>query len=98
MLSILYYHLGLRERKIFRKTGKNKSSLQILQIFNYNKVPNYGLFIKVFSKGEYSMSDLSSVDIHSVATLMQAALWSTPDRIISKKAWRKINYESKGKL
>ncbi|KAG1450277.1 hypothetical protein G6F46_003226 [Rhizopus delemar] len=71
----------------------NRRGLRERKIFR-KTVPNYGLFIKVFSKGEYSMSDLSSVDIHSVATLMQAALWSTPDRIISKKAWRKINYET----
>lgn len=57
-------------------------------------VPNYGLFIKIFNKRDFTANDLSYVDIHSVATLMQAALWSTPDRIISKKAWRKINYES----
>ncbi|KAI9280678.1 hypothetical protein BY458DRAFT_553136 [Sporodiniella umbellata] len=40
------------------------------------------------------MDDFSSVDIHSVANLMQAALWSTSDRIISKKTWREINYET----
>ncbi|ORE04250.1 hypothetical protein BCV72DRAFT_18098 [Rhizopus microsporus var. microsporus] len=57
-------------------------------------VPNYGLFIKIFNKRDFTANDLSYVDIHSVATLMQVALWSTPDRIISKKAWRKINYET----
>ncbi|CAO3660191.1 unnamed protein product [Rhizopus stolonifer] len=70
-----------------------KRGLQERKIFR-KTVPNYGLFIKIFNKGDYTTSDISYVDIHSVATLMQAALWSTPDRIISKKAWREINYET----
>lgn len=58
-------------------------------------MPNNGLFIKVFNKQTCTSEDLSYVDIHSVATLMQDALWSSHERIISKKAWRSINYESK---
>ncbi|GAA5799229.1 hypothetical protein HPULCUR_004639 [Helicostylum pulchrum] len=57
-------------------------------------VPNNGLLIKVFNKRTCTSDDLSHVHIHSVATLMQDALWSTQDRIISKKAWRIINYET----
>jgi hypothetical protein len=60
-------------------------------------VPNNGLFIKVFSKQTCTSEDLAQVHIYSVATLMQDALWSTHERIISKKAWRIINYESKRK-
>ncbi|KAI8068905.1 hypothetical protein BDF21DRAFT_445852 [Thamnidium elegans] len=57
-------------------------------------VPNNGLLIKVFNKRTCTSDDLAHVHIHSVATLMQDALWSTQDRIISKKAWRIINYET----
>lgn len=60
-------------------------------------MPNNGLLIKVFNKRTCTSEDLSHVHIHSVATLMQDALWSTPDRIISKKAWRTINYQSEKK-
>jgi hypothetical protein len=58
-------------------------------------VPNNGLFIKVFGQQSCTSEDLVHVHIHSVATLMQDALWSSHERIISKKAWRTINYESK---
>lgn len=58
-------------------------------------MPNSGLFIKVFNKQTFKREDLSHVDIYSVATLMQEALWSSHERIVSKKAWRIINYESK---
>ncbi|GAA5807898.1 hypothetical protein MFLAVUS_001278 [Mucor flavus] len=42
-------------------------------------VPNNGLLIKVFNKRTCTSDDLSHVHIHSVATLMQDALWSTQD-------------------
>ncbi|CEP15674.1 hypothetical protein [Parasitella parasitica] len=70
-----------------------KRGLQERKIFR-RTMPNSGLFIKVFSKQTCTSEDLSAVDIHSVATLMQDALWSSQERIISKKSWRSINYET----
>ncbi|KAI8642599.1 hypothetical protein BD408DRAFT_416197 [Parasitella parasitica] len=70
-----------------------KRGLQERKIFR-KTMPNSGLFIKVFSKQTCTSQDLSAVEIHSVATLMQDALWSSQERIISKKAWRSINYET----
>ncbi|KAL9549813.1 hypothetical protein MBANPS3_005032 [Mucor bainieri] len=70
-----------------------KRGLQERKIFR-KTMPNNGLFIKVFNKQICTSEDLSYVDIHSVATLMQDALWSSHERIISKKAWRSINYET----
>ncbi|KAG2208100.1 hypothetical protein INT47_010462 [Mucor saturninus] len=67
--------------------------LQERKIFK-KSLPNSGLLIKVFSKKTFTSEDLRYVHIHSVATLMQAALWSTHDRIISRKAWRTINYQT----
>ncbi|KAL0077601.1 hypothetical protein J3Q64DRAFT_1849594 [Phycomyces blakesleeanus] len=57
-------------------------------------VPNSVLFIKVFKRHRCSAIDLTCVDIHSVATLMQDILVCCQERIISKKAWRIINYET----
>jgi hypothetical protein len=39
--------------------------------------------------------DLRCENIHRVATLMKDILWLCPERIISRKAWRSINYQSK---
>ncbi|KAI9014506.1 hypothetical protein CLU79DRAFT_828824 [Phycomyces nitens] len=57
-------------------------------------VPNSVLFIKVFKRHRCSALDLTYVDIHSVATLMQDILVCCQERIISKKTWRMINYET----
>ncbi|KAI9285529.1 hypothetical protein BC943DRAFT_360213 [Umbelopsis sp. AD052] len=38
--------------------------------------------------------DLRCESIHRVATLMKDILWLCPDRIISRKAWRSINYQT----
>lgn len=70
-----------------------KRGMQERKIFS-KTVPNNGLFIKVFNKQTCTSEDLAHVHIYSVATLMQDALWSTHERIISKKAWRTINYET----
>jgi hypothetical protein len=59
------------------------------------KVPNNVLFFKVFYHQVVDADDLEHFDVHSVATLLQDALWGCPERILSKKTWRLINYESK---
>ncbi|GAB5585853.1 hypothetical protein Unana1_00753 [Umbelopsis nana] len=38
--------------------------------------------------------DLRCESIHRVATLMKDILWLCPERIISRKAWRSINYQT----
>ncbi|KAF7729725.1 hypothetical protein EC973_003803 [Apophysomyces ossiformis] len=38
--------------------------------------------------------DLMNVSIYSVGTLMQDTLWRSSERIIPKKVWRMINYET----
>lgn len=60
-------------------------------------VPNSVLLLKVFRKQHCTPDDLTHVSIHSVATLMQDTLWCCQERIVPKKVWRVINYESKGK-
>lgn len=59
-------------------------------------VPNSVLLLKVFRKQHCIADDLAHVSIHSVATLMQDTLWCCQERIVPKKVWRVINYESKG--
>lgn len=56
------------------------------------------LLLKVFRKQHCIGDDLAHVSIHSVATLMQDTLWCCQERIVPKKVWRVINYESKGHL
>lgn len=58
-------------------------------------VPNSVLLLKVFRKQQCTAEDLVHVSIHSVATLMQDTLWCCQERIVSRKVWRTINYESK---
>ncbi|KAI8972270.1 hypothetical protein BDB01DRAFT_810694 [Pilobolus umbonatus] len=67
--------------------------LQEYKIFR-KSVPHSGLKIKVFNKQVFTREDLAAVNIHSIATLMQDVLWCSHDRIITKKAWRTINYET----
>ncbi|KAI8081841.1 uncharacterized protein B0P05DRAFT_586384 [Gilbertella persicaria] len=50
------------------------------------------LTLKALQKIESTEIDLSTVDIHSVATLMQEVLWCCEERIMPKKVWRQINY------
>lgn len=57
-------------------------------------VPNSVLLLKVFRKQNCTADDLTHVSIHSVATLMQDTLWCCQERIVPKKVWRVINYET----
>ncbi|KAG0736234.1 hypothetical protein G6F57_012317 [Rhizopus arrhizus] len=57
-------------------------------------VPNSVLLLKVFRKQQCTAEDLVHVSIHSVATLMQDTLWCCQERIVSRKVWRTINYET----
>ncbi|ORZ14229.1 hypothetical protein BCR42DRAFT_452793 [Absidia repens] len=57
-------------------------------------VPNNVLFIKAFYHQVVTAEDLEHFSVHSVATLLQDALWGCKERILSKKIWRQINYET----
>ncbi|KAI9481636.1 MAG: hypothetical protein EXX96DRAFT_567480 [Benjaminiella poitrasii] len=57
-------------------------------------VPNGILILKVFRKHNCTADDLTQVSIHSVATLMQDTIWCCQERIIPRKIWRIINYET----
>ncbi|GAN10096.1 hypothetical protein MAM1_0320c09632 [Mucor ambiguus] len=57
-------------------------------------IPNSVLLLKVFRKQNCTADDLTHVSIHSVATLMQDTLWCCQERIVPKKVWRVINYET----
>ncbi|KAI8071751.1 hypothetical protein BC940DRAFT_330962 [Gongronella butleri] len=57
-------------------------------------VPNSVLLLKVFRDHKCSPDDLAPVSIHSVATLMQDILWCCHERIVPKKVWKMINYET----
>ncbi|CAO3596683.1 unnamed protein product [Absidia cylindrospora] len=56
--------------------------------------PNSILLLKVFRQQNCTADDLIPVSIHSVATLMQDTLWCCQERIVPKKVWRIINYET----
>ncbi|CAO3614212.1 unnamed protein product [Cunninghamella echinulata] len=56
--------------------------------------PNSLLLLKVFRQQHCTADDLTPVSIHSVATLMQDILWCCQERIVPKKVWRIINYET----
>ncbi|ORX58834.1 hypothetical protein DM01DRAFT_1371854 [Hesseltinella vesiculosa] len=56
--------------------------------------PNSVLLLKVFRDHKCSPEDLAPVSIHSVATLMQDILWCCHERIVPKKVWKLINYET----
>ncbi|KAI8333921.1 hypothetical protein BC941DRAFT_433355 [Chlamydoabsidia padenii] len=56
--------------------------------------PNSILLLKVFRQQNCTADDLIPVSIHSVATLMQDTLWCCHERIVPKKVWRIINYET----
>ncbi|KAG0163416.1 hypothetical protein DFQ28_009196 [Apophysomyces sp. BC1034] len=56
--------------------------------------PNGVLLLKVFRQQHCTPDDLTHVSIHSVATLMQDTLWCCQERIVPKKVWRVINYET----
>ncbi|CAO3589998.1 unnamed protein product [Absidia cylindrospora] len=57
-------------------------------------VPNNVLFLKAFYHQVVTAEDLENFSVHSVATLLQDALWGCKERILSKKIWRQINYET----
>ncbi|KAI8376170.1 uncharacterized protein BYT42DRAFT_573681 [Radiomyces spectabilis] len=57
-------------------------------------LPDSILCTRVFGQRTCTQQDLAHISIHSVATLMQDILWSCQDRILSKKIWRYINYET----
>ncbi|KAI8384708.1 uncharacterized protein BYT42DRAFT_612393 [Radiomyces spectabilis] len=56
--------------------------------------PNSVLLLKVFRQRHCTADDLMPVSIHSVATLMQDTLWCCQERMVPKKVWRIINYET----
>ncbi|CAO3599628.1 unnamed protein product [Absidia cylindrospora] len=56
--------------------------------------PNSILLLKVFRQQNCTADDLIPVSIHSVATLMQDTLWCCQERIVPKKVWKIINYET----
>ncbi|ORZ09160.1 hypothetical protein BCR42DRAFT_455092 [Absidia repens] len=56
--------------------------------------PNSILLLKVFRQQNCTADDLVPVSIHSVATLMQDTLWCCQERIVPKKVWKIINYET----
>ncbi|KAI7898731.1 uncharacterized protein BX663DRAFT_523917 [Cokeromyces recurvatus] len=57
-------------------------------------VPNGTLILKVFRKHNCTPEDLTQVSIHSVATLMQDIIWCCHERLMTRKIWRTINYET----
>ncbi|KAI8093442.1 uncharacterized protein BX664DRAFT_348664 [Halteromyces radiatus] len=73
---------GLHERKILRKSG------------TYVEIPNNVLLLKALYHQVITSEDLEQFSVHSVATLLQDALWSCSERILSRKTWRLINYET----
>ncbi|KAG1473039.1 hypothetical protein G6F56_001175 [Rhizopus delemar] len=56
-------------------------------------VPNSGLLMRILQEQDCKAKDLWNLDIHSVANLMQDTLWKS-QRILPKKIWRKINYDT----
>ncbi|KAI9468068.1 MAG: hypothetical protein EXX96DRAFT_112808 [Benjaminiella poitrasii] len=78
-------HLCMDE---IRRRGFNERKLFL------KTVPHNGLFTKVFTYKRCTSEDLSYIHVHTVATLMQEALFSCNERIIPKKIWTLINYET----
>ncbi|ORX54144.1 hypothetical protein DM01DRAFT_1345971 [Hesseltinella vesiculosa] len=55
---------------------------------------NNMLFLKVFYHQVVDAEDLRHYSVYTVATVLQDILWGCHDRIVSKKIWRRINYET----
>ncbi|KAI8068453.1 hypothetical protein BC940DRAFT_35270 [Gongronella butleri] len=56
--------------------------------------PNNVLLYKTFYHQVLFADDLPHFSVHSIATLLQDILWGCEHRILPKKSWRLINYET----
>ncbi|KAF7720655.1 hypothetical protein EC973_006672 [Apophysomyces ossiformis] len=84
-----------KEKKTLHNTNSSLSFLGLQERKILRKsAPNGVLLLKVFRQQNCTPDDLTHVSIHSVATLMQDTLWCCQERIVPKKVWRVINYET----
>ncbi|SAL98786.1 hypothetical protein [Absidia glauca] len=92
--KIRYGFTSLKLRMGYLNFSTSKFFKRFSSSYFLEKVPNNVLFFKVFYHQVVDADDLERFDVHSVATLLQDALWGCPERILSKKTWRLINYET----